>query len=170
MTAEALAAVVAGAGLALAAAPTPAQTPVARLQPAQEGTLVTRQATGTFEVKLAPQQAHSPDLGRMTLDKQFHGDLEAVSVGEMLSAMTAVKGSAGYVAMELVRGTLHGKQGTFVLQHSAFMIRGTPDLTVTVVPDSGTGELTGLTGRMQIIIEAGGGHSYRFEYTLPGPS
>jgi len=103
----------------------------------------------------------------MTLDKQFHGDLEAVSVGEMLSAMTAVKGSAGYVAMELVRGTLHGKQGTFVLQHSAFMTRGTPDLTVTVVPDSGTDELTGLTGRMQIIIEAGGRHSYRFEYTLP---
>ena len=129
---------------------------------------MTRQATGTFEVKLVPQQAHSPDLGRMTIDKQFHGDLDAVSVGEMLSAMTAVKGSAGYVAMELVRGTLHGRMGSFVLQHSALMTRGTPDLTVTVVPDSGTDELTGLTGRMQIIIDAAGGHSYRLEYSLPG--
>jgi hypothetical protein len=122
-------------------------------------------ARGTFDVQLAPQPMHSPDLGRMTIDKQIHGDLEGVSTGEMLSAMTAVKGSAGYVAMELVRGTLHGRKGAFVLQHSATMNRGTPDLTVTVVPDSGTEELTGLTGRFQIIIE-GKQHSYVFEYSL----
>jgi hypothetical protein len=101
----------------------------------------------------------------MSLDKQFHGDLEATSKGEMLSAGTAVKGSAGYVAMEHVSGTLHGKSGTFVLQHSGTMARGTPQLSVTVVPDSGTGQLAGLAGTMTINI-AGGKHSYEFEYTL----
>ena len=131
-----------------------------------EETPVTRKARGTFDVKLKPETMHSPDLGRMTIDKEIHGDLEAVSVGEMLSAMTAVQGSAGYVAMELVKGTLHGRKGSFVLQHSATMNRGAPDLTVVVVPDSGTEELTGLTGRFSIIIE-GGKHSYEFEYTLP---
>jgi len=128
---------------------------------------VTRKARGTFEVKLTPAAMHSPGLGRMIIDKELHGDLEAVSAGEMLSAMTAVKGSAGYVAMELVKGTLHGRKGTFVLQHSATMNRGTPELSVTVVPDSGTDELTGLTGRFDIIIE-GGKHSYEFDYSLPG--
>ena len=127
---------------------------------------VTRKARGTFEVKLTPQAMHSPDLGRMTIDKEIHGDLEAVTAGEMLSAMTAVKGSAGYVAMELVKGTLHGRKGSFVLQHSATMNRGVPDLAVVVVPDSGTEGLTGLTGRFNIIIE-GSRHSYEFEYTLP---
>lgn len=127
---------------------------------------VTRKARGTFDVKLTPATMHSPELGRMTIDKELHGDLEAVSAGEMLSAMTGVKGSAGYVAMELVKGTLHGRKGSFVLQHSATMNRGAPDLTVVVVPDSGTEELTGLTGRFKIIIE-GGKHSYEFEYTLP---
>ena len=132
-----------------------------------EESVVTRKARGTFDVKLTPQPMHSPDLGRLTIDKELHGDLEAVSAGEMLSAMTAVKGSAGYVAMELVRGTLMGRKGTFVLQHSALMNRGAPELTVLVVPDSGTEELTGLTGRFNIIIE-GGKHSYEFEYDLPG--
>lgn len=131
---------------------------------------MTTHARGTFEVKLAPQ---TPDgkfedatMGRMTIDKQFHGDLEATSKGQMLSAMTEVKGSAGYVAMERVTGTLNGRSGSFVLQHSATMTRGVPQLSVTVVPDSGTGQLVGLTGKMEITITAGK-HSYDFEYTLP---
>ena len=127
-------------------------------------------ATGTFDVKLAPQTtAHgveSPSLARMSIDKQFHGDLEAISKGEMLAAGTSVKGSAGYVAIEQVSGTLHGRRGTFVLQHSGTMTRGAPKLVVSVVPDSGTGELEGLAGTMAIDI-ANGKHSYVFEYTLP---
>src|SRR5581483_6783734 len=128
--------------------------------------VMTTHASGPFEVKLNPQTPYEASLGRMSIDKQFHGDLEATSKGEMLSIMTAVKGSAGYVAMELVSGTLHGRQGTFVLQHSATMTRGTPQLSVTVVPDSGTGQLTGLAGTMTIKIEEGGKHFYEFEYTL----
>ena len=129
-------------------------------------------ATGTFEVKLVPQPSgESPDgnsLGRMSIDKQFHGDLEATSQGEMLSAMTGVKGSAGYVAIERVTGALAGRRGTFVLQHSGSMARGAQQLVVSVVPDSGTGELLGLAGTMAISI-ADGKHSYDFEYTLmPG--
>jgi hypothetical protein len=138
--------------------------------PPQKGAAMTMHAKGTFEVKLNPQ---TPDgkfedatMGRMTIDKQFRGDLEATSKGQMLSAMTDVKGSAGYVAMERVTGTLGGRSGSFVLQHSASMTRGVPQLSVTVVPDSGTGQLVGLTGKMDIIINAGK-HSYDFEYTLP---
>jgi hypothetical protein len=127
---------------------------------------MTSRATGTFEVKVIPQDASdSPGVGRMLLDKQFHGDLEATSKGQMLAAGTAVKGSAGYVAMEQVSGKLKGRTGTFVLQHSGTMNRGEPQLSVTVVPDSGTGELAGLSGKMDIIIE-GGKHSYVFEYTI----
>jgi Protein of unknown function (DUF3224) len=127
-------------------------------------------ATGPFEVKLTPQDDKlDPTLARMIIDKQFHGDLEATSKGTMLSAGTAVKGSAGYVAMELVTGTLHGRTGTFVLQHSATMNRGVPSLSIIVVPDSGTGQLSGLTGSMNIII-ADGKHSYDFSYTLPPAS
>jgi hypothetical protein len=126
-------------------------------------------ASGTFEVKLSPEAlsatAAGSNLGRMSIDKQYHGDLEATSKGEMLSAMTDTKGSAGYVAIERVTGSLHGRSGTFVLQHSGTMTRGAPSLTVAVVPDSGTGQLIGLTGTMQIII-ADGKHSYEFEYTL----
>lgn len=104
----------------------------------------------------------------MSIDKKFHGDLEGTSKGEMLSAGTAVKGSAGYVAMERVSGTLDGRHGTFTLQHFATMTRGAPHLQIVVVPDSGTGELVGLAGRMTIEIE-GGKHSYDFEYTIdPG--
>jgi hypothetical protein len=110
-------------------------------------------------------QAEGGQLGRMSIDKRFHGDLEATSKGEMLTAGTSVKGSAGYVAIERVDGTLRGRSGTFVLQHSGTMTRGVPQLTVTVVPDSGTGELAGLAGRMAIVI-ADGKHSYDFEYTL----
>jgi hypothetical protein len=102
----------------------------------------------------------------MSIDKQFHGDLEAVSKGQMLTAMTDVKGSAGYVAMERVTGTLHGRSGSFVLQHSSTLTRGAPQQSITVVPDSGTGQLVGLAGKMAINI-VDGKHSYDFEYTLP---
>lgn len=130
---------------------------------------MTTHANGTFEVKLTPQasddKAADASLGRMSIDKQFHGDLEATSTGQMLTAGTAVKGSAGYVAIERVGGTLHGRSGTFVLQHTGTMTRGAPQLTITVVPDSGTGQLVGLAGKMTINI-ADGKHSYEFEYTL----
>ncbi|MGA7161947.1 MAG: DUF3224 domain-containing protein [Bacteroidota bacterium] len=126
-------------------------------------------ATGTFEVTLNPQEltdkAASTTLGRMSIDKQFHGDLEAISKGEMLSAATGVKGSAGYVAIEHVSGTLHGRNGTFVLQHSGTMTRGAAQLSVTVVPDSGTGQLVGLAGKLAINI-IDGKHLYDFEYTF----
>ena len=126
-------------------------------------------ASGPFEVKLAPQPAapgiEQADLGRQTIDKQFHGELEATSLGEMLSAMGHVQGSAGYVAIERVTGTLHGKRGSFVLQHTGTMDRGVPQLAITVVPDSGTDELVGLSGSMQIQIEQGR-HAYTFDYSL----
>jgi Protein of unknown function (DUF3224) len=128
-------------------------------------------ATGTFEVKLSPlaldDTGASPMLGRLAINKLFSGDLDASSKGEMLSAGTDVKGSAGYVAIERVAGMLNGRSGSFVLQHSGTMTRGVPELSVTVVPDSGTGQLTGLAGRMAILI-AGGKHSYEFEYAIDG--
>ena len=128
-----------------------------------------KHATGTFEVKLSPLQTHDTlpgsMLGRLSIDKQFHGDLQATTVGEMLSAGTATNGSAGYVAIERATGSLHGHAGTFVLMHTGLMNRGTPQLTVTVVPDSGTGELTGLAGELKIII-AEGKHAYELDYTL----
>jgi hypothetical protein len=136
----------------------------------QKDSPMTQHATGPFDVKLAPlDPAFKTDdnsLSRMSIDKQFHGDLDATSKGEMLAASTSVKGSAGYVALERVSGTLHGRSGTFVLQHNATMNRGTPQLSITVVPDSGTGQLTGLSGSMNIIIKDGK-HSYDFAYTLP---
>lgn len=130
-------------------------------------------ASGPFDVKVTPQpmaeaQAES-GLGRMSLDKQFHGDLEATSVGEMLTAMSAsVQGSGAYVAVERVTGTLHGRRGSFALHHTGVITRGVPELTITVVPDSGTGELTGITGKLNIRIESGGKHFYDFHYELPG--
>ncbi len=131
---------------------------------------MTSHASGTFDVKLTPQKDDGGDdvgLGRMSIDKQFHGDLEGTSKGFMLSsAATVVKGSGGYVAMERVTGKLKGRAGSFVLQHSGTMTRGTPELSVTVVPDSGTGQLEGLAGKMTIKIDEGK-HSYEFEYTLP---
>ena len=129
---------------------------------------MTKHASGTFEVKLAPQQdetAIDTNLSRMLIDKQFHGDIEATSKGQMLAAMTETKGSAGYVAIERVTGTLHGRKGSFVLQHHGIMNRNVPELSVIVVPDSGTDELVGLSGKLTIIIE-GGKHSYEFEYSL----
>jgi hypothetical protein len=126
-------------------------------------------ATGDFEVKLVPQAVElgrDADLGRMTIDKQFNGDLEGTSHGQMLTAMSAVQGSAGYVAIERVTGTLRGRKGSFVLQHTGVMDRGQSSLAITVVPDSGTDELAGLAGRFEILVEDGK-HSYVFEYTLP---
>jgi len=131
---------------------------------------VTTHATGTFDVKLTPMpfddKPGDAGLGRMLIDKQFHGDLEGTSRGQMLSAGTGAKGSSGgYVGMERVSGKLNGREGSFVLQHSGTMTRGTPQLSVTVVPDSGTGQLVGLAGTMTIKID-NGKHSYDFEYTL----
>ena len=129
-------------------------------------------ASGTFDVKLTPQKSEDKNadavVGHMSIAKQFHGDLDAASSGHMLAVGTEVKGSAGYVAMERVTGTLQGKAGSFALQHSGTMNRGEPQLTVTVVPDSGTGELAGLSGRFAITI-AEGEHRYEFAYSLPAP-
>jgi hypothetical protein len=126
-------------------------------------------ARGNFEVDLSPltpsDHLSAPGFGRLSIDKQFHGDLEATSRGEMLSATGSAPGSAGYVALEEVKGALHGRHGSFVLQHNGIMRRGDGRLTVTVVPDSGTGELGGLTGSMAIVI-ADGKHSYEFEFSL----
>ena len=127
-------------------------------------------AKGEFVVKLSPLafegQADGSKIGRMSIDKTISGDLVATTKGQMLSALTEVKGSAGYVAIERVEGTLKGKKGSLVLQHTGTMSQGSPSLSVTVVPDSGTGELIGLAGQFNIII-AGGKHSYEFKYTLP---
>ncbi len=123
---------------------------------------MTNRATGTFEVKLSPQEG-----GRMTIDKQFQGDLVGTSKGQMLMANSgSVQGSAGYVAIEKVTGTLNGRRGTFYLQHSGTMTRGAGELTITVIPDTGTDQLVGLRGKMNIII-ADGKHSYEFDYDLP---
>jgi hypothetical protein len=127
--------------------------------------------SGEFEVNLSPldsyaQGAGGITLGRMSIDKTFKGDLAATSTGEMLTAMTMVQGSAGYVAIEQVTGSLNGIAGSFVLQHFGVMDQGESRLVLEVVPDSGTGQLTGLTGKMAIHIE-GGQHFYEFEYELP---
>jgi len=130
---------------------------------------MTTHAHGRFDVKLAPltlaDGQADPSLGRLSIDKRFEGDLDATSRGEMLSAMSAVKGSAGYVAIERVTGSLHGRRGSFTLQHTGTMTRGEPGLVITVVPDSGTGELAGLAGTMSITI-TGKEHAYEFEYAL----
>lgn len=134
------------------------------------------QVTGKFTVKLSPlamtgtdgvAPADSAKMGRLSIDKRFHGELDAESRGEMLSARSATAGSAGYVAMEKVSGTLVGRHGTFVLQHSGTMGAGQQSLNVAVVPDSGSDQLTGLAGTMMIRIE-GGQHYYDFTFTLPG--
>jgi hypothetical protein len=128
------------------------------------------QADGRFDVKLSPQEEKDPSeasfAGRMSISKQFYGDLEGTSVGQMLGVRTSTPGSAGYVAMEQVKGSLQGRNGTFVLQHSSTMNRGEPRQSVTVVPDSATGELEGLVGEMTIEISAEE-HLYHFVYSLP---
>ncbi len=127
-------------------------------------------AKGTFEVDVkpvgTPETAYENTLGRMSLNKRFSGDLTGTGKGEMLTAMTAVKGSAGYVAIERVNGTLAGKSGSFVLQHTGTMDHGTQNLSISVVPDSGTGQLQGIRGDLRIrIVE--GKHFYEFEYSMP---
>jgi hypothetical protein len=137
---------------------------------AAQGAIVTEHASGPFEVKLAPSgeadKTEGSTLGTYSLEKEYHGGLEASAKGTMLTAGTEVKGSAGYVAIERVTGTLKGHKGSFVLQHNGTLTRGTPQQNIIVVPDSGTGELTGLTGKLTVIIESGK-HSYEFDYSLP---
>ncbi|WP_287129874.1 DUF3224 domain-containing protein [Candidatus Cyanaurora vandensis] len=127
-------------------------------------------ASGTFTVSMKPQtpseELAGGSLGRMLLDKQFEGGLVAVGKGEMLTAITQIQGSAGYVAIEHVTGTLHGQQGSFVFQHSGTMTRGAQQLAITVVPDSGTEALTGITGQFTLSI-VDSQHFYEFEYSLP---
>ena len=126
-------------------------------------------ANGIFDVslKVLPMDNESapPLLGRMSIDKKFHGDLDATSKGQMLTGGTIIKNSAGYVAIELVTGSLKGRKGSFILQHTGTMNRGEPSLVITVVPDSGTDQLEGLKGTMKIDINAGK-HSYELEYIL----
>jgi hypothetical protein len=139
--------------------------------PYKKEMVVTNHASGTFEVKLTPQvdgEAEVPTVARMLIEKQFSGGLEGTSKGQMLAVRTDTEGSASYVAMERVSGTLDGHSGTFALQHGGTMARGAQQLTITVVPDSGTGRLVGLEGKMKINIE-GGKHFYEFEYTLARP-
>ncbi|HEV2287030.1 MAG TPA: DUF3224 domain-containing protein [Steroidobacteraceae bacterium] len=137
---------------------------------------MTQHASGPFEVKVTPQKpdtqiARSANLGRLTIDKRYHGDLEASAKGEMLATQSEVKGSAGYVALERVTGKLQGRSGSFVLQHNATMKRGAPESSITVVPDSGTGELTGLSGSMRITVAPDGAHSYEFDFRIePRPA
>lgn len=126
-------------------------------------------AKGTFDVKMAPvETAHKDEKGiaRYSLDKVYHGDLEATGSGEMLASMGTVKGSGTYVAMEIVNGTLAGKKGTFALGHIGTMQGGAQNLAINVVPDSGTGELAGISGKLNIIIAPDGKHSYELEYQL----
>jgi Protein of unknown function (DUF3224) len=153
-----------------AAAHAQTQSPNARQNEVRSSMSAATHANGIFEVKLNPQppedKVEGSTLGRMSIDKQFHGDLEAVAKGQMLTAGTDVKGSAGYVAIERVTGTLRGRSGSFVLQHSGTLTRGAAQQSITVVPDSGTGQLVGIAGKMTVTI-ADGKHSYDFEYTLP---
>jgi predicted flavoprotein YhiN len=132
---------------------------------------MSQRATGTFDVKVTPQKpdtqvARAANLSRLTIDKRFHGDLEGISKGEMLALQTDTKGSAGYVALERVTATLKGRQGSFVLQHSGTMNRGEQEAMITVVPDSGTGELRSLAGRMSVSVASDGAHAYEFVFEL----
>ena len=132
---------------------------------------MTQSAKGTFDVQLTPAPAanDASPIGRMAIVKQFHGDLEGSSLGEMLAFRTPVPGSAGYVAMEQVHARLAGREGSFVLMHTGEMNRGQPRLVVQVVPDSGTGELEGISGTLTIDIREGK-HFYEFAYELAAPS
>jgi hypothetical protein len=126
----------------------------------------TMHAKGPFDVKLAPLEGYNAELGRMSIDKTFHGDLDAVSKGEMLSQFDKQTQSGGYVAIERVTGALGGKKGSFTLQHSSTMQRGQPQQNIVVVPGSGAGELVGLKGSLVVNIDADGAHSYDFQYSF----
>jgi Protein of unknown function (DUF3224) len=128
--------------------------------------MATRRVQGRFDVRLTPSGDATATPARMSVVKRFHGDLEAESRGTMLTSISPVEGSAGYVAIETVEGTLEGRHGSFVLQHSGLMDRGVPELRIVVVPDSGTEELRGLSGRLIVIVN-GEEHRYDFEYSLP---
>ncbi|MBC7842245.1 MAG: DUF3224 domain-containing protein [Gemmatimonadaceae bacterium] len=129
-------------------------------------------ARGTFEVRITPlpvdDYTDATSLGRMTIDKQFSGDMVGIGKGQMLTGMSAVKGSAAYSAIERFTGTVAGRHGTFVMQHTGIMTRGAQSLVITIVPDSGTDDLTGITGALAIIIE-GKQHSYDLEYSIAAP-
>jgi hypothetical protein len=143
--------------------------PTIHAQSPAKGQPMTHHTTGSFEpvVKpVAPDFPTAPSLGRMTIDKTLHGGIEATGIGQMLTSMSATKGSAGYVAVELINGSVDGHKGTFSLIHLGLMDRGRQTLTITVVPDSGTGELTGLTGTFTLHIAPDGKHTYDFDYTL----
>ena len=129
---------------------------------------MTRHANGTFEVKVAPigSEADWGGFSRLSIDKQIHGDLEGTSRGQMMAEGNPASGAGGYVALERVTGTLGGRKGSFALQHSGTMSGGKAEMTVTVVPGSGTDGLKGLAGTFRILIE-GGKHRYEFDYTLP---
>jgi len=163
-----LAAVVANAQTATVNAQTPPVRQPSTDSATARGTAMTI-AKGPFDVKTTPQgnMTDPAAVGRLSLDKTFHGDLEGTSAGEMLAVRTAIAGSAGYVAIERVTGTLAGRTGTFALQHWGMMDKGAPDLKISVIPDSGTGDLTGLAGTMTIDIQPGGKHFYVLTYTLP---
>jgi hypothetical protein len=148
-----------------------AQAPAAKTPP--KDAPMTLHAAGAFNAKTTPlpadDAAGGANISRYAIDKQYHGDLEGTAKGEMLGAGDPSKGSAGYVAIELVTGTLHGRSGSFTLQHSGTMSQGKFQLAVTVVPGSGAGGFAGIAGTMTIII-ANGKHSYTFDYTLPEKS
>jgi hypothetical protein len=135
-----------------------------------EDTVMSRHAKGTFDVTMSPQTDQEgvgdPGIGRLALVKHYRGDLDGSGKGQMLAVGTPIDGSAGYVAMECISANLHGRSGSFALQHTGTMHRGTPQLSITVVPDSGTGALSGISGKLEIAI-ANGVHSYDFEYSLP---
>jgi hypothetical protein len=163
-------AILAALGLLLLAAPAPATTPPTPTAPPAPPA-ATQHARGTFDVKLTPQgeedKRDGATTGRMSADKQYHGDLEGTGKGEMLSVLSDIKGSGTYVAIERVSGTLNGRHGTFILDHRGRMTRGAQQLEISVVPDSGTGELAGISGRMAITITEGK-HFYEFEYAIAG--
>lgn len=158
--------------LAAAALALVASTAAPADQEAGKEKTMNRTASGTFDVDVA-QVAQDPlpggtGLGRYSLDKQYHGDLQATAKGEMLTADTGVEGAGGYVATERVTGSLHGRRGSFVLLHRGTMGRGEQHLSIAVLRDSGTGELAGIEGELTITIAPGGEHSYALDYTLPG--
>jgi hypothetical protein len=143
------------------------QIRVAKTESNQTKTTMTQHATGTFEVKLTPQDDKTSDgsMGRMTFEKQWQGEIQGTSTGQMLTGGDVKTGSAGYVAMEKFTGSVKGRKGTLIFQHSATMTSGKGDLTITVVPTSGTDELKSINGKLTIKIE-NGKHFYDFEYNL----
>lgn len=145
-------------------------TPLAAAIRSTPDIAMTLHARGTFEVQIAPlpgdAYADGASMGRMTIDKQFSGDLTGTGKGQMITGMGSEKGSAAYSAIERVSGVLSGRRGTFMLQHTGVMNRGAQSLSITIVPDSGTGELAGISGAFHLTIE-GKVHSYDLEYTLP---